>query len=71
MFDEAVMVRRALSSDFTATRAALRDEKRGNRTSLIDAMSAGLALAEPGDRRTLLLAFSDGVDTTAGSIRRR
>ncbi len=64
-FDEAVMVRRALSSDFTAIRAALRAGKRGNRTSLIDAMSAGLALAEGGDRRTLLLAFSDGLDTSS------
>ena len=64
-FDEAVRVRRPLSSDFTAIRAALREGKRGGRTSLIDAMSAGLALAEGGDRRTLLLTFSDGVDTSS------
>ena len=65
-FDQAVMVRRALSSDFAAIRAALREGKRGGRTSLIDAMSAGLALAEGGDRRTLLLTFSDGIDTSNG-----
>jgi Ca-activated chloride channel family protein len=64
-FDQAVTVRRALSSDISAVRAALRDGKRGGRTSLIDAMSAGLALAEGGDRRTLLLTFSDGVDTSS------
>ena len=64
-FDEAVTVRRALSSDFTAIRAALGEGKRGGRTSLIDAMSAGLGLAERGDRRTLLLTFSDGVDTSS------
>jgi Ca-activated chloride channel family protein len=64
-FDQAVMVRRALSSDFTAIRAALREGKRGSRTSLMDAMYAGLALAERGDRRTLLLTFSDGVDTSS------
>jgi VWFA-related protein len=64
-FDEAVMVRRPLSSDVAAIRAALREGKRGNRTSLIDAMYAGLALAEGGDRRTLLLTFSDGVDTSS------
>ena len=64
-FDEAVMVRRPLSSDFSAIRAALREGKQGGRTSLIDAMYAGLALAEGGDRRTLLLTFSDGVDTSS------
>ena len=64
-FDEAVTVRRALSSDFSAIGAALHGGKRGGRTSLIDAMSAGLGLVERGDRRTLLLAFSDGVDTSS------
>ena len=64
-FDQAVMVRRALSSDFTAIRAALLERKRDGRTSLIDAMYAGLALAEPADRRTLLLTFSDGIDTSS------
>jgi Ca-activated chloride channel homolog len=64
-FDEAVIVRRPLSSDFTAIRAGLREGTQGGRTSLIDAMQAGLALAEGGDRRTLLLTFSDGVDTSS------
>ena len=63
--NSAVMVRRPVSSDFTAIRSALRAGKQGSRTSLIDAMYAGLALAESGDRRTLLLTFSDGVDTSS------
>lgn len=32
-------------------------------TSLVDATSLGLSLAEQGDGRTLLIVFSDGVDT--------
>ena len=64
-FDHSVMQRRPLTSDFTSIRDALRVGTRGGRTSLVDAMFAGLSLAERGDRRTLLLTFSDGVDTSS------
>ena len=64
-FDQSVMQRRPLTSHFGSVRDALRAGTRGGRTSLVDAMFTGLSLAERGDRRTLLLTFSDGVDTSS------
>jgi VWFA-related protein len=64
-FDQSVVQRRPLTSDFRSVRDALRVGTRGGRTSLVDAVFAGLSLAERGDRRTLLLTFSDGVDTSS------
>jgi VWFA-related protein len=62
-FDQAVFQRQPLTSDFASLGGALRDTTRGGRTSLVDAMFAGISLAEGGDRRTLVLVFTDGVDT--------
>jgi VWFA-related protein len=64
-FDQAIVRRQPLTSDFARLRDALRDGTRGGRTSLVDAMFAGISLAEGGDRRTLVLVFSDGVDTSS------
>ena len=55
----------ALTSDFTLVRRALERAEPSGATSLIDAMYAAIAMAEPGDRRTLLIVFSDGIDTTS------
>jgi VWFA-related protein len=64
-FDHAVVTRQELSSDVEQVRRALRQPVPGGRTSLVDAMYAGLIQAEGGERRSLLIAFSDGVDTSS------
>lgn len=64
-FDQAIIRRQPLTSDFASLRDALREGTGGGRTSLVDAMFAGISLAEGGDRRTLVLVFSDGVDTSS------
>ena len=64
-FDHAVVTRAALTSDFEEVRRALRQPTAAGRTSLIDALYAGLLQVDGGDRRSLLIAFSDGVDTSS------
>lgn len=64
-FDQAVIRRQPLTSDFARLEGALRDGPRGGRTSLVDAMFTAISLADGGDRRTLVLVFSDGVDTSS------
>ena len=64
-FDEAIVRRQALTSDLASVRAALEDGTSAGRTSLLDAIFAGISLAEGGDRRTLVLVFSDGIDTSS------
>jgi VWFA-related protein len=64
-FDQAIIRRQPLTSDVARLRDALRGGTRGGRTSLVDAMFAGISLAEGGDRRTLVLVFTDGLDTSS------
>jgi VWFA-related protein len=64
-FDHAVVARQRLTRDVDQVRLALRQPVAGGRTSLVDAMYAGLVQAEGGERRSLLIAFSDGVDTSS------
>ena len=64
-FDQRVTVRQGLTGEVERIRDSLRQATRTGRTSLTDALFSGLTMAEGGDRRTLLIVFSDGVDTSS------
>lgn len=64
-FSHAVTRRQALTPDVSLVRRALEEAKPIGATSLIDAMYGALAMAGTGDRRTLLIVFSDGIDTAS------
>ncbi|HJR59638.1 MAG TPA: VWA domain-containing protein [Vicinamibacterales bacterium] len=64
-FSHDVVGRQALTSAFDLIRRTLEDAAPSGATSLIDAIYAAIAMAEPGDRRSLLIVFSDGIDTTS------
>jgi VWFA-related protein len=64
-FATAVGPSPALTSDFDLVRAALRQPPGGDRTSLVDAAFAGLLLGGSEVGRSLMLVFSDGVDTSS------
>jgi VWFA-related protein len=64
-FNHAVIRRAALTGSITRLEAALTDVSPSGRTALIDAMYAAVASVESGDRRTLLIVFSDGIDTAS------
>jgi VWFA-related protein len=64
-FSQAVTRRQALTSDLHLVRRAVDHAKPSGATSLVDAMYAAIAMAEPGDRRSLLIVFSDGIDTAS------
>ena len=64
-FSHVVMLGSGLTGDLAAVRAAVgRAEPFGN-TSLIDAAFSGLMLGESDVGRSLLIVFSDGVDTSS------
>jgi len=64
-FSHVVSPTQGLTSEFDRVRAAL-DEARGEGlTSLIDATHAGMLLGESDAGRSLLIVFSDGVDTSS------
>jgi VWFA-related protein len=54
-----------LTSDFDRIRAVLDETDAAGQTSLIDASFAGLMIGESDAGRSLLLVFSDGVDSTS------
>jgi VWFA-related protein len=64
-FSHEVRRGQALTSDLSLVRRALERARPAGATSLIDAMYAAIAMTEPGDRRSLLIVFSDGIDTTS------
>lgn len=64
-FNHRVTRHGPLTADFEGIRSAIRDVGPSGRTSLVDAIFAGISLAEGGDRRTLLIVFSDGMDTSS------
>lgn len=64
-FSHVVRRREPLTHDLALVRNAIGEAQPAGFTSLTDALFAGLAMAEPGDRRTLLIALSDGVDTAS------
>jgi len=64
-FNEAVARRQALTADAPRLRAAINEVTPSGATALIDAMYAAIASVRPGDRRALLIVFSDGIDTAS------
>jgi Ca-activated chloride channel homolog len=54
-----------LTHDVGAVRRALEREAPSGPTVLVDAMFAAIGTTEPGDRRSLLIVFSDGLDTAS------
>lgn len=64
-FGFAVTVAQRLTQDRAAVRAALAQPAGGGRTALIDGCFAGLMLGTSEVGRSLLLVFSDGVDTAS------
>ena len=51
-----------LTADLGAVRWALERASAGGSTALVDAVYSALRLREPGDRRTAIVVFSDGID---------
>lgn len=64
-FTHAVSLRSALTADVSELRKALDQSQPGGQTSLIDASLAGLVVAASDAGRSLVLTFSDGVDTAS------
>ena len=62
-FNDGVVQHRSLTSDVARISAALDDVEATGLTSLIDASFAGMMVGESDVGRSLLLLFSDGVDT--------
>jgi VWFA-related protein len=61
-FNDEVQLLQPLTTDLAAVRRALeRVSPRGN-TALVDAVYSALRLPDPGDRRTAIVVFSDGID---------
>lgn len=54
-----------LTADFKRVRRALEEARPGGHTALIDATYAGMMIGESDVGRSLLIAFSDGVDTSS------
>ncbi len=64
-FSHVVVPASGLSDDFGRIRAALDQAQGSGLTSLIDASHAGMVLGESDVGRSLLILFSDGVDTSS------
>jgi Ca-activated chloride channel family protein len=64
-FNHAITRHQGLTSDTARVRAALPGMRPSGATALTDAMYAGVGSLESTDRRTLLLVFSDGIDTAS------
>ena len=64
-FSHVVTRRQRLTSNVSLVRDALQRVSPIGSTSLVDAMYAALSMAEAGDRRTLVIVFSDGIDTSS------
>jgi Ca-activated chloride channel homolog len=64
-FSHAVALREALTPDVARVRGALDEVEAGGSTSLVDASHAGVLVGDTDAGRSLLLVFSDGLDTTS------
>jgi VWFA-related protein len=64
-FSHIVSLGSPLTDDFTRVREALDRAQSSGQTSLVDAMYAGLVLSESDTGRGLVIAFSDGLDTSS------
>jgi VWFA-related protein len=64
-FTHVVFLRSGLTSDLSRLRSALERSEPGGQTSLIDASLAGLVVGATDAGRSLMLTFTDGVDTAS------
>ena len=64
-FSESVRLEAGLTSDHQRVAEALANVRPRGDTSWVDAAFAGLMVAESGSGRSLVLAFTDGVDTSS------
>lgn len=64
-FSHVIVENAALTTDFARVRAALDAAQASGRTSLVDATYTGMMIGESDVGRSLLIVFSDGVDTTS------
>ena len=64
-FSHAVRLRQELTRDITRVRQAIEDVIPAGQTSLVDGTSAAIALSGSDVGRSLLIVFSDGVDTSS------
>ena len=64
-FSHAVRLRRELTQDIPDVRQALGEVEPAGQTSLIDGTSVAIALSSSDVGRSLLIVFSDGVDTAS------
>ena len=64
-FSHAVRLRQELTSDISLVQQTLADVVPSGQTSLVDGASAAMALAGSDVGRSLLIVFSDGVDTAS------
>jgi VWFA-related protein len=64
-FSHVVRLRRELTGDFARIRQSLADVEPSGQTALVDGTSGAIALAGSDVGRSLLLVFSDGVDTAS------
>lgn len=64
-FSHAIVRRQPLTHEHDRVRRAMQGVAPSGATSLIDAMYAAIAMTTPADRRTLLIVFSDGIDTAS------
>jgi len=64
-FSHAVRLRQELTRDIPRVRRALEDVIPAGQTSLVDGTSAAIALSGSDVGRSLLILFSDGVDTSS------
>lgn len=62
-FDHEVRLLSPLTTDLAAVRSVLGNVAPRGNTALVDAVYAALRLRAPGDRRTAVVVFSDGMDT--------
>jgi VWFA-related protein len=64
-FSESLALRAPLTEDRDRVRRALAGVRAAGATSVVDALSAALSLSGTNGRPTLLLVFSDGLDTAS------
>jgi VWFA-related protein len=64
-FNEVVLQASALTPDLDTVRAALKDALASGVTSLRDGIFTGLTIGDAGGGRSLLIVFSDGLDTSS------
>jgi Ca-activated chloride channel family protein len=64
-FSRAVVARAPLSADLARVRDALDRAEGSTDTALVDASFAGLMMSEAASGRSLLIVFTDGVDTAS------